>query len=60
MGEVLRNLLINGNKKPAPEPAVEQKVKEASKPPPATKNDVDAFKKLVTPLVRNVILKVSS
>jgi len=52
MGELLRNMLI---KKNAPvEPNPEPKQKEAAKPAPATKDDVDAFKKLVTPLVRQL------
>lgn len=49
MGELLRNMLI---KKNAPvDPSPEPKAREAAKQPSATKDDVDAFKKLVTPLV---------
>lgn len=57
MGELLRNMLI---KKGAPsDPAPEPKPnKESAKPSPATKDDVDAFKKLVTPLVSIVLYTV--
>ncbi|ODM91673.1 Eukaryotic translation initiation factor 4E transporter [Orchesella cincta] len=54
MGELLRNMLI---KKNAPvESTPEPKPKEAAKPSPATKDDVDAFKKLVTPLLEKVLM----
>ncbi|CAL8115836.1 unnamed protein product [Orchesella dallaii] len=54
MGELLRNMLIKKNTpvEPTPEP----KPKEAAKPAPATKDDVDAFKKLVTPLLEKVLM----